>query len=216
MRGALVVGRDRATGTVWFHPAYLTFCRDWDVQPRACAPYRARTKGKVESGVKYVKRNALAGRTFSSFAALEAHLTEWIQEADTRVPGRRTSGRSIGFAGLSRRRSARCRFTRCRVFATSRPRRSHFPQTNTPQPVRWIVFPRYTERAGTELQPLTRPAALRRLLDESFVPLEQLDRGKVESRVQWMRTVECFELPLSSLDEAVPILRELMVRRGSA
>jgi transposase len=33
---ALVVGRDRATGTVWFHPAYLTFCRDWDVQPRAC------------------------------------------------------------------------------------------------------------------------------------------------------------------------------------
>ncbi len=84
---ALVVGRDRATGTVWFHPAYLTFCRDWDVQPRACAPYRARTKGKVESGVKYVKRNALAGRTFSSFAALEAHLAAWMQEADTRVHG---------------------------------------------------------------------------------------------------------------------------------
>ncbi len=84
---ALVVGRDRATGTVWFHPAYLTFCRDWDVQPRACAPYRARTKGKVESGVKYVKRNALAGRTFPSFAALEAHLAAWMQEADTRVHG---------------------------------------------------------------------------------------------------------------------------------
>jgi transposase len=25
---ALVLGRDRATGTVHFHPAYLTFCRD--------------------------------------------------------------------------------------------------------------------------------------------------------------------------------------------
>jgi transposase len=37
---ALVLGRDRATGTVSFHPAYLAFCRDWDVQPRACAPYR--------------------------------------------------------------------------------------------------------------------------------------------------------------------------------
>jgi transposase len=84
---ALVVGRDRATGTVWFHPAYLTFCRDWDVQPRACAPYRARTKGTVESGVKYVKRNALAGRTFPSVAALEAHLAAWMQEADTRVHG---------------------------------------------------------------------------------------------------------------------------------
>ena len=58
---ALVVGRDRGTGTVLFHPAYLAFCRDWDVQPRACAPYRARTKGKTEAGVKFVKRNGLAG-----------------------------------------------------------------------------------------------------------------------------------------------------------
>ena len=84
---ALVRGRDRATGTVTFHPGYLAFCRDWDVQPRACAPYRARTKGKVESGVKFVKRNALAGRTFASFAALEQHLAQWIDEADRRVHG---------------------------------------------------------------------------------------------------------------------------------
>jgi hypothetical protein len=84
---ALVLGRDRATGTVTFQPAYLAFCRDWDVQPRACAPYRARSKGKVESGVKYVKHNALAGRAFASFAALEAHLATWMREADTRVHG---------------------------------------------------------------------------------------------------------------------------------
>ena len=84
---ALVRGRDRATGTVTFHPGYVAFCRDWDVQPRACAPYRARTKGKVESGVKFVKRNALAGRTFASFAALEQHLTQWMDEADQRVHG---------------------------------------------------------------------------------------------------------------------------------
>jgi transposase len=84
---ALVRGRDRATGTVTFHPGYLAFCRDWDVQPRACAPYRARTKGKVESGVKFVKRNALAGRTFLSFAALEQHLAQWMDEADQRTHG---------------------------------------------------------------------------------------------------------------------------------
>jgi transposase len=84
---ALVLGRDHATGTVTFHPAYLAFCRDWDVQPKACAPYRARSKGKVESGVKYVKRNALAGRTFVSFAALEQHFTAWMPEADARVHG---------------------------------------------------------------------------------------------------------------------------------
>jgi transposase len=35
---ALVIDRDRLTGTVWFHPAYLALCRDWDTQPRACAP----------------------------------------------------------------------------------------------------------------------------------------------------------------------------------
>lgn len=84
---ALVVGRDRATGTVVFHPAYLAFCRDWDVQPRACAPYRARTKGKTEAGVKYVKRNALADLEFASFAALEAHFARWMAVADERIHG---------------------------------------------------------------------------------------------------------------------------------
>lgn len=84
---ALVLGRDRATGIVTFHPTYLAFCRDWDVSPRACGPYRARTKGKTESGVKFVKRNALAGREFESFAALEGHLGEWMLGADTREHG---------------------------------------------------------------------------------------------------------------------------------
>jgi transposase len=50
-------------------------------------PYRARTKGKTESGVKYVKRNALAGRRFASFAELEAHLARWTREANLRVHG---------------------------------------------------------------------------------------------------------------------------------
>ena len=84
---ALVLGRDRATGTVSFHPTYLAFCRDWDVQPRACAPYRARTKGKTEAGVKFVKRNGLAGRAFASFAALESHLAAWMVVADQREHG---------------------------------------------------------------------------------------------------------------------------------
>ena len=84
---ALVTGRDRETGTVLFHPGYLAFCRDWDVQPRACAPYRARTKGKTEAGVKFVKRNGLAALTFPSFTALEAHLVEWMAVADRRVHG---------------------------------------------------------------------------------------------------------------------------------
>lgn len=84
---ALVLGRDRATGVVTFHPAYLSFCRDWGTIPRACGPYRARTKGKTESGVKFVKRNALAGRSFGAFSELEAHLEAWMVEADQREHG---------------------------------------------------------------------------------------------------------------------------------
>lgn len=83
----LVVQHDRRAGVVTFHPAYVAFCRDWDVEPRACAPYRARTKGKTEAGVKYVKRNALAGRSFESFAALEQHLAAWCLHSDERVHG---------------------------------------------------------------------------------------------------------------------------------
>ena len=83
----LVASTDHATGAATFTPALLQFCRDWSLSPRACAPYRARTKGKVESGVKYVKRNALAARRFASFAALELHLEQWMAEADERVHG---------------------------------------------------------------------------------------------------------------------------------
>jgi transposase len=95
---ALVLGRDRATGTVSFNPAYLAFCRDWDVQPRACAPYRARTKGKTEAGVKYVKRNALADQAFASFGALEQHLAEWMTLADQRCHGTTHEAPIVRFA----------------------------------------------------------------------------------------------------------------------
>jgi transposase len=55
---------------------------------RACAPYLARTKGKDERGVGYVKRNAIAGHDFISWAAVEGHLEWWMREiADQRVHG---------------------------------------------------------------------------------------------------------------------------------
>lgn len=77
---ALVEHHDPATREVRFNPRLLAFARYWDFTPRACAPYRARTKGKDESGVKYVKRNALAGHSFDSWAAMEAHLVRWMRE----------------------------------------------------------------------------------------------------------------------------------------
>jgi hypothetical protein len=77
----------RATQTARLHPAFAAFCRDFGVAARVCRPYRARTKGKTESGAKYVKRNAIAGRAFGSFAEFEGHLDGWIREADERVHG---------------------------------------------------------------------------------------------------------------------------------
>ncbi len=85
---ALVARHDAATREVTFNPRLHAFARHWRVRPRACAPYRARTKGKDERGVGYVKRNALAGRGFASWPAFEAHLEAWTREvADVRVHG---------------------------------------------------------------------------------------------------------------------------------
>jgi transposase len=84
----LVNFHDAQTREVRFNDRFHAFCRYWDVVPKACAPYRARTKGKDERGVGYVKRNAIAGHAFESLAALDAHLTWWMREvADVRVHG---------------------------------------------------------------------------------------------------------------------------------
>jgi transposase len=85
---ALVEAHDAQTREVVFNDRFHAFCRYWHVVPRACAPYRARTKGKDERGVGYVKRNAIAGHTFESLEALRAHLAHWMRAvADLRVHG---------------------------------------------------------------------------------------------------------------------------------
>ena len=85
---ALVEHHDAATREVRFNARLHAFARYWGFAPRACAPYRARTKGKDERGVGYVKRNAVAGRRFPSWGAFVAHLEQWNREiADVRVHG---------------------------------------------------------------------------------------------------------------------------------
>lgn len=85
---ALVHTHNLRTREVIFNERFSAFCRYWGVVPRACAPYRARTKGKDERGVGYVKRNAIAGHRFASLETLRAHLAHWMREvADVRVHG---------------------------------------------------------------------------------------------------------------------------------
>jgi transposase len=84
----LVARHDRATREVEFNARLHAFAKHWGFRPHACAPYRAHTKGKDERGVGYVKKNAIAGRRFESWSALEAHLDGWVREiADQRVHG---------------------------------------------------------------------------------------------------------------------------------
>lgn len=83
---AMVLGRDEA-GKPILNPGFASFCHEWGLAVKACQPYRARTKGKTESGVKYVKHNAIADIPFASFAALNAHLAHWLHLADDRVHG---------------------------------------------------------------------------------------------------------------------------------
>lgn len=85
---ALVKSHDARTRQVEFTEQFLAFTRYWGIKPRACAPYRARTKGKDENGVGYVKKNAIAGRSFESWAHLESHLQWWMREvSDVRIHG---------------------------------------------------------------------------------------------------------------------------------
>ena len=73
--------------------------KHWGFRPRACAPYRARTKGKTENGVGYVKKNAIAGHSFPSWEAFEAHLDRWEREvANVRIHGTTGEAPIIRFA----------------------------------------------------------------------------------------------------------------------
>ena len=78
-------------GEIVWHPVFQDFACYWGFTPRLCRPYRAQTKGKVEAGVKYVRRNflcGLQGREPSSLSDLNAQLREWIWGvANQRVHG---------------------------------------------------------------------------------------------------------------------------------
>jgi hypothetical protein len=77
------------------------------------------------------------------------------------------------------------------------------------RPVRWLVFPRYSPGAETALRPVGRAEALHRLMSECLALPNLLDRPGVEGLVKWIRGVDCFELPSSSLGDAVDLLKTL-------
>ncbi len=70
------------------HPKLQSFARHYGTVFLPTKPYTPRHKGKIESGVKYVKRNALKGRAFPGLAEENEFLFNWeTQVADQRIHG---------------------------------------------------------------------------------------------------------------------------------
>jgi transposase len=70
------------------HPKLQSFARHYGTVFLPTKPYTPRHKGKIESGVKYVKRNALKARVFTSLAEENEFLLNWeTQIADQRIHG---------------------------------------------------------------------------------------------------------------------------------
>jgi transposase len=70
------------------HPKLQSLARHYGTVFLPTKPYTPRHKGKVESSVKYVKRNALKGRLFTSLAEENQFLLDWeTQIADRRIHG---------------------------------------------------------------------------------------------------------------------------------
>lgn len=72
----VVIDRD-AGGRPVLTPRFLDFSRRLGFTADVCRPYRAQTKGKVESGVKYVKRNLWLGAEFVDDEDLNRRAQEW-------------------------------------------------------------------------------------------------------------------------------------------
>ena len=70
------------------NPEFLRFSGHWGFRIRACRPYRAQTKGKVERPIHYIRDNFFYGREFVSDDDLNARALVWLDGvANTRVHG---------------------------------------------------------------------------------------------------------------------------------
>ena len=88
MRAVIIDDARPAGGRVLENPEFLRFATHWGFRVRACRPYRARTKGKVERPVRYLRDNFVYGREFLGDGDLNAQALLWMDgTANPRVHG---------------------------------------------------------------------------------------------------------------------------------
>jgi transposase len=82
------VGREVLLGERVFHPEALASAHHYGFQLRLCRAYRAKTKGKVESDVPYVRERLLRGHRFCDYEQANAAWRAWNADvARARVHG---------------------------------------------------------------------------------------------------------------------------------
>jgi transposase len=80
-----VIGED-ADGLVVYNRSLVDLARHYGFQPKACRPYRAKTKGKVERPFRYIREDFFLGATFRNLDDLNAQLRHWFDNvANPRV-----------------------------------------------------------------------------------------------------------------------------------
>lgn len=84
---AVIIEDERAVGgRLLENLEFVRLAAHWGFRIRACRPYRARTKGKVERPVGYLRDSFFYGREFLNDADLNAQASSWTaQTANARV-----------------------------------------------------------------------------------------------------------------------------------
>lgn len=84
------------------------------------------------------------------------------------------------------------------------------PSYDRPLPVKYLIFPKYDAAFETELRAIRPNEALTRLFDQCLAIKKTLDVSSVALLIDWIRTVECYELPNNSLDASIEKIAELI------
>lgn len=78
----------RVGSTPCFNPKFMEFAGTYLFEPILCNPGRGNEKGKVESGIKYVRGNFLAGKSLISWPQIQIEASRWRDEmANVRIHG---------------------------------------------------------------------------------------------------------------------------------
>jgi len=83
-----------AEGVVIYNRSLVAVLDHYGALPRACRPYRAKTKGKIERPFRYIRQDFFLGRTFRNADDLNAQFRDWLDTvANVRLHA--TTGRIV-------------------------------------------------------------------------------------------------------------------------